>query len=119
MEIEDTEKIKKRPTVLSICKRIDFYIADIQSVLDVLLEDQSIDEQSLSQRTLLNLQTYKETYDSIRSDLQKSIELNDEAMMKLFPEIEIDKTNYGHTTDSLFNMIAQLRHMKLYCERLL
>ena len=116
MEIENTEKARKRPSILSICRRIDFFIKDIIQTMN-LFNNPSILNQSLNQTVLIYVNDYKETYDSIRADLQKSLEMKDEDMKKLFPEIEIDETNYGHATASLTKMMIQLRHVKLYCER--
>jgi tRNA nucleotidyltransferase/poly(A) polymerase len=118
-EIEDTEKERKRPAILSICKRIDFSIKDIIQTAKLFNKNPFLANLSLSQRVLIHVQNYQENYDSIRADLQKSLEIKDEDMKKLFPEIEIDETNYGHVTASLSNIMTQLRHMKFYCERLL
>jgi hypothetical protein len=119
MEIENTEKARKRPSILSICKRIDFTIKDMLQAASLFNKNPSMANQSLNQRVLIHVQNYKESYDSIRADLQKSLEIKDEDMKKLFPEIEFDKTNYGCVAASLLNMITQLKHMRLYCERLL
>jgi hypothetical protein len=116
MEIENTEKARKRPSILSVCRRIDFFIKDIIQTMN-LFNNPSILNQSLNQTVLIYVNDYKETYDSIRVDLQKSLEIRDEDMKELFPEIEIDATSYGHVAASLTNMMIQLRHAKLYCER--
>ena len=118
-EIEDIEKQRKRSALLSICNRIDLALHYIfASAKAFYNEKYRYVEISLTsaQNLLLN---EEQTYRSIRTDFQKTLEIKEEDMQKLFPEIEIKKDIALHVADSLLSIISQLQHMKIYCERML
>lgn len=115
-KIEDVEKLRKRPVLLSICKRIDLAMDDLLTDTGIL---NMIRAKVFSETDRISILSNEQTYRSILTDFQKTLEIKDEDMQKLFPEIEIRKDVAGDTCDSYISVCSQLRHMKAYCERML
>jgi predicted RND superfamily exporter protein len=115
-KIEDVEKLRKHCSILSICKRIDLALSDFYTHARIYNQNEKVTlDEGLKAHVLNDEQIYK----SIRTDFQKVLEIKDEDMQKLFPEIEIKKDIAGNVGLSLGFVDDQLKHMKIYCERML
>jgi hypothetical protein len=117
-EIEDTEKGRKRPALRSICRRIDHFSKDLLTSAKICTEPK-YSSTIVDEKISIMVQNYEESYKSIRFDLQKTLEIKDEDMEKLFPIIEISKINVNCLGSSLINVVSQLSQMRIYCERVL
>ncbi len=126
--IEDKEELPKPAELQSIIKRLDEHCGKIKVLADGFEAAQSknpnfsIDQpfdstKSSMTRTLLmnTLATYK----SIRSDLQKTVQVKSDEFDNLFPKLEINFETYYSVALSLLNLIYQMQHMKIYCRRLI
>jgi hypothetical protein len=116
--IEETEKSRKRPSIQSVCLRIDVVIKDF-SVLVQMYGKTPFAGNDIVDSIKRIIQGYAQVYESICYDFQKTMEIKDEDMAKLFPRIEIDMKNGYSVSGCLFNIVAQLKHMRIYCERML
>lgn len=119
MLIEETEKSRKRPILLSICSRIEYHIKLLVSSMEMLGMPSFALNKILSDNILDDLNDLAQGYESIRFDFQRSMEIKEEEMNKLFPNIRIDLTSGYNAASTLSRMTRQLVHMKLYCERML
>jgi len=117
-QIQDMEKNRKRPALQSICRRIDLCLKEMLTTAKVSNQPKFA-PLKLGGRTLIHFQSHKENYESIRADFQKVLEIEDEDIEKLFPKIDINITNAGCACSSVLNIVSQMQHMKIYCERLL
>ncbi len=72
-----------------------------------------------SDSTKKYLNGIKAIYESIRFDLQKTIDFKKEDFEKLFPEMELDFSTYESIVSNLLCLMMQLKDMWHYCLRLL
>lgn len=118
-QIEDAEKSRKRSAVLSICKRIENFsgmaLAVLRNLIDICKQ---IPNPPIDIATA-NIQDFERMYVSIIYDFQKTLDIGDEAMGKMFPRLEFRKETLSHAIDDLESVCFQLRQMEVYCERLL
>jgi len=117
--IEDVEKTRRRSAMISLCKRIDYLIAMIRSFNLRMLGQSYLNEITIGTPTAEEAQHYISTYESIRYDLKKSLDIKDEDMEKLFPKIEVRFGDRFSVIGRLTNINDQLHDMRLYCERML
>jgi hypothetical protein len=115
-KIEDVEKLRKRPALLSVCKRIDLAMDDLLADTGIL---NMMRGKVFSETDKIHILNNEQTYKSILTDFQKTLEIKDEDMKKLFPEVEIKKDIAGDTVDSYVWICSQLRQMKVHCQRML
>lgn len=115
--IEDIEKLRKRSALRSVCQRIEDCIKEISTRLPMLLKppfgSNPVYDEDLRKRILFHGQIYE----SIRYDFQKTLNINDQEMEKLFPEIEMIEKSGFSIGECFSNMISQLKQMRIYCER--
>lgn len=118
-QIEDTEKSRKRATIVSICKRLDNHIDSIKVLVNLLVK--SPNGTSIAPGTVYGdaVRNNIKTYESIRFDMKKTFEIKDEDFEKLFPNVEVRMENPYLAGSNLVSVIDQLKDMKIYCERLL
>lgn len=117
--IDDIEKSRKRPALQSICHRIDTHLVEISPKVSMFGEHPFADKPIVAPSVEANLRSCVQTYDSIRYDMQKAMDIKDDDMEKLFPKIEMNMKNGYLISGSLQIMVRQLKHMRLYCERML
>jgi hypothetical protein len=117
--IEDTEKSRKRSAVMSICKRIENQIKDIQSLIDAMDKTQAVLPPTRGTVFGEAIEGIFRTYDSVRYDIQKTLEIKDDDFAKLFPKKEPNTQSIPLAKTSLVLLWDQLRDMRIYCERLL
>jgi len=117
-QIEETEKLRKRSVTQSICKRMTALVTNICSLLRVL-GDARFSTLSLPEEAVSTIEEFEQTYVSITYDFQKSLDMGEEAMTKMFPAKKVRRDNVGHANSDLMNMCYQLQQMTAYCERLL
>lgn len=117
--IEETEKSRKRPALESVCHRIDISVNDISRYVSMLVEKPFAEKEISSDNVKQNIHFLFKTYESVRYDLQKTMDIKEDDMNKLFPKVEFTLTDGYSTSASLLNVHRQLRHMRLYCERML
>jgi hypothetical protein len=118
MKIEDIEKVRKRSALLSVRKRIANTMTDFTNEAKILNETESTNL-AIDPRTEAYLLDDERTYRSVRADFQKTLEIKDEDMKKLFPEIEIERDTSSNAGTSLLCIVYQLADMNVYCERML
>jgi hypothetical protein len=118
--IEETEKARKRSSFLSISSRLNLHRkwmlnlarnwtqASDSPALGDLIGSRVIDD---------TLQSTMATYESIRCDLQKTLDMKDEDFERLFPKIDIMTEDFDLMMNRLLNMVDQMFHMQIYCER--
>jgi len=117
--IEDTEKMRKRPILQSVCLRIDDHIKTLAGSGKVFGEPPFADNKILADNAKQIIKSNYEIYESIRFDFQKSMEIRDEEMDRLFPKIEMETTDGWSVSNLFYRISQQLRHMRIYCMRLL
>ncbi len=117
-QIEETEKQRKRSATHSICRRITVLVNNICSTINVFI-DAKFDKLSIPEETASSIEAFEQTYASITYDFQKSLDLGEEAMTKMFPFLKVRKDTIGHATSDLMKFCYQLQQMIAYCERLL
>lgn len=117
--IEDTEKSRKRSAMLSICKRIGNLASNANVFSGILLKAEG--ENPVTQGTVFGgaVESVVKIYESIRYDMQKTLDINDQDFEKLFPRMEVKTRDCGLACSSLMDMCDQLMDMRIYCERTL
>lgn len=126
--IEDKEEVPKRAELQLIIKRLDEHCGKIKILTDGFEVaqsknpnfsiDQPFDSTKSSMTRTLLMNTVA-TYNSIRSDLQKTVQVKSNEFENLFPKLEINFETYYSVALSLLNLIYQMQHMKIYCRRLI
>lgn len=117
--IEETEKSRKRPILQSICQRIDYHMQTLSGYMEMLNKFPFAESKIFSDSVLIDIRGLGQVHESIRFDFQKNMEIGDDEMNRLFPKIEIAITSGFVVGISLVQIVRQLRHMRLYCERML
>jgi RecJ-like exonuclease len=119
-QIEDIEKSRKRPVALSICKRIEAFLTIYMHTIDVLNKSEYSQQQlQMTESAISIANQIEQLYNSISYDFQKSLDIGEEAMKKMFPVMVVSKDTFGHFGTDLLNIFTQLSQMKSYCERLI
>jgi hypothetical protein len=118
--IEDAEKLRKIPAVKSISKRIQTHLALLgNGYMSMFGSEPFASKPILAENVLYNIEIAYKTYQSIRFDFQKTLEIKDEDMEKLFPTI-ILRTDSGYWVSTcLRNAHNQLQQIDDYCHRIL
>lgn len=116
-QIEQTEKLRKRPIAQSICKRIDSFMAALMPMMNVLSKPE-YQELQTSEPAISTVDMFDQLYTSISYDFQKSLDVGNESMQRMFPTITVRKDTLSHAIIDLLNVCTQLQQMKSYCERL-
>lgn len=116
-KIEETEKERKKPQLQSLLKRISNLKREMLSTIEYLqkMSDMKILKGGGVEAFLVN---YESKYDSIRFDLQKTFDIREEDLAKLFPRVEIRITRLKMALSNLLFIMSQLRDIEIYCERL-
>jgi hypothetical protein len=117
-QIEETEKQRKRSSAISICNRMVLLLGSIISMLK-FLTDAKLLKLPVPEGVASNIEGFEQTYASITYDFQKSLDLGEEAMTKMFPMQKVRKDIVEHAIVDLFNLCSQLGQIGTYCQRLL
>jgi len=123
-QIEDIEKLRKQASIRSISERVSLCHGTCTGFANAVIEakkadpslrsDVKIEDDAHSRRFINSVMTL---YESIRFDLQKTLDIKKEDFEKLFPEIILDSSTYDSTTTDLACLNIQLADMKAYCLR--
>jgi len=117
--IEDIEKQRKRSSVLSVCERL-LNLVELCGTLSKSFRKLPEKARVTKAPILLNAtKSVTETYDSIRYDFKKTLDINDEELEKLFPKIEINTQSIAQAGTDILRIAQQAVHMKMYCNRVL
>lgn len=125
-QIEDIEKLRKQASIRSISERVSFCTGlskgFVDSITEIMKEDPSLKldwklKDNGFSRKMVN--TIMAMYESIRFDLQRTIDIKKEDFDRLFPKTEYDFATYGLIAPNLLCLNMQLTDMKNYCKRLL
>lgn len=116
-QIEETEKLRKRSVTFSIFNRITILGDNILSVLRAFT-DTKFAKLPVPEGVVSSIEGFEQTYASIVYDFQKSLDLGDEAMTKMFPMTEVRKDIIEHAGVDLMKLCNQLQQMMAYCVRL-
>lgn len=118
--IEETEKARKRSSFLSILSRLNLHrkvVLNSARRWTEVSDSSAFDELNRNRVIEDELQHIMATYESIRYDLQKTLDIKDEDFERLFPRIDVTIDNFDRMMNRLLNMIDQMFHMQIYCER--
>jgi hypothetical protein len=125
MQIEETEKIRKKPIIQSIIDRIDLNFDVSRSVYDSLADLYGRSPDIFKVRlpddfvNKSGLVVIVKTFESIRFDLQTNIDLKNEDFDRLFPKLTLNFQTGSDYLTSLNCLNVQMLDMKHYCKRLL
>jgi hypothetical protein len=117
-QIEEIERLRKRPIARSICSRIRSFLLIIQPTMNALSEP-DFRNLPLTGDGASATDNIEETYNSIRHDFQKNLDIGEEGMAKMFPVIKFRRDSLRHVSNDLAAIATQLSQMYSYCERLL
>jgi hypothetical protein len=123
-QIEDVEKLRKRDAVLSIKDRIVSLLSLCQKVTQSIddvtkgFPQNKVETTPVGDITIKYVKTIVSIYSSIRLDFEKNLDTGKENFVKLFPQLEIDSTNYSMLMASLTCLGLQLGDMLAYSKRL-
>lgn len=124
-QIEEVDKNRKKPSILSIIERIDLNCdinRFIYKELDALQKHSShFDSKQLPENVLdeTGLDIEVKTFESIRFDLQRTLDVKNEDFDKLFPKLNLKFHHLQNILTSLNSMNRQMTDMKTYCKRLI
>jgi hypothetical protein len=119
---------EKRSAIQSIGERLNKHCGEIRNLADALITAQdknpnsSVDQpfdsakSNMMKTVLVNM---VKTYESIRCDLRKVADVKGVDFESMFPELSINFETYYTVAISMLNLIYQMRHMRIYCQRLL
>lgn len=125
MQIEEVEKTRKKPAILSIIDRINANSVLSSSVFESLTELRGKSPELFGVRVLDGLTSMSglgfivKSFESIRFDFQRNIEIKNEDFEKLFPKLTLSFDTGNDILTSLTCMTFQMLDMKAYCKRLL
>jgi hypothetical protein len=115
--IEDAEKSRKRSAVLSIIGRISFHAEGLLNCTITMMA--LYKPYDTSDPIKEEVRNYLMTYESLRYDLKKTTEINDEDFEKLFPKLEVKSADMSSVLDGLHAMSRQDIDMLHYLTRML
>ena len=125
MQIEEAEKTRKKPAILSIIERINTNLAVSSTVYKSLANLQEKSPKSFQQRlpddfvSKCGLAVIVKTFESIRFDLQRNIDIKKEDFDKLFSRLTLSFETGNDFLTSLNLINVQMVDMTKYCKRLL
>ncbi|MGD0451025.1 MAG: hypothetical protein ABSA79_08250 [Candidatus Bathyarchaeia archaeon] len=125
MEIEQAEKARKKPAIISIIDRIDTHCGLIYGVYQSLTELKKTSPNLFQVKVyeglndITGMSTLVKTFESIRYDLQRNIDIKDEDFDKLFPKLTLKFETGDNALTSMICLNVQMMDMKNYCKRLL
>jgi len=67
----------------------------------------------------IDIENLRRTFESIRYDFKKNMEMSDEEIEKLYPMLNLDFTGYWEAYTKLVNTSNQMLDMVIYCRRML
>lgn len=117
-QIEEIEKLRKRPIALSICMRAKSLVDVVSPTLTALNKPEFKNVQ-LTESAASSIEGIEKIYNSIKYDFQKNLDIGEEGMVKMFPMIKLRKDNYDHVTGDLLEIFTQMSQMMTYCGRLM
>jgi hypothetical protein len=118
--IEDTEKLRKRSAVLSLRSRL-LNLGDLISKYagSLLQKGAGFFDMTPWESMCDYVKNFEKRYESVRYDLQKTLEIKSEDFEKLFPKLEVNMKCIDTLTSSLVSVAGQLVDMVIYCDRML
>lgn len=125
MQIEEVEKTRKQPAILSIVQRINNNLGVSYTVYKNLANLHEKFPKLFQQRLpddfvdKCGLAVIIKTFESIRFDLQRNIDIKSEDFDKLFPKSTLSFETGDDFLTSLNSINVQMLDMTNYCKRLL
>ena len=117
--IEEIEKGRKRSAIFSVCDRLLQHAALTNGYARILLDRKSKHENyEIESPDRIYIEDLMRTYESIRYDFQKNMEIRDEEIEKLFPKLSPDFTEFMATFNKLQSAVDQMIDMVIYCKRI-
>jgi hypothetical protein len=115
--IEDVEKLRKRSALLSVRQRLETCARKLEG-LSRLLKSPPFGEEPIHDKNLRKSILFEgKIYESILYDFQKTLDITDQEMEKLFPKIDmVDESNFS-ISSCFTQMVSQMEQMRIYCER--
>lgn len=125
-QIEEVEKNRKKPAILSIIERIDFtrrLCASVEKHVSALRKKDKVFFNSPFPEYYdvkkSPMEVVIESFESLRLDLKRNIDIREEDFEKLFPNIIQDFKTPNDILYCLNSMQVKLTDMKNYCKRLI
>jgi hypothetical protein len=125
-QIEDIEKLRKQTSIQSILQRISSCFGISRTIVTTLIEIGEEKPNMLSHLEIKDSDVVKKyldniisIYESIRYDLQKTLDIKEEDFNKLFPNMKFTLTTYASVTPNLNCLNMKLLDIRDYCQRLL
>jgi hypothetical protein len=118
---------EKRSAIQSISQRINKHCLYIKKIADALVEAQynnlksSLNKpfDSAKSRMLKTvIVNMVKTYESIRNDVEKIVDVKGVDFEKMFPKLDVNFETYCTIAISMLNLIYQLQYMRIYCQTL-
>jgi hypothetical protein len=117
--IEDTEKSRKHSAIFSITDRLIRHADLTNSYSKYLLNMKSEHEDfEITSGDKIYIEDMVRTYESIRYDFQKNMEIKDEEMERLFPKLKADFSEFMIAVTKLMSITDQMIDMTIYCKRM-
>ena len=124
-QIEDIEKLRKQSSIKSIVERLSFNIEISRGIVEAITKIREKSKTYLKYK-LTNDDSTKQyvdritaTFESIRFDLQRNIDVNEEDFERLFPKIKASFDTINLVIPYLNCLNVQMVDMRSYCQRLL
>ena len=123
-QIEEIDKARKKPSILSIIERLE---NNEESTLNMIKTLQDTHKRYPEEYLLVkphplsdsHFNSLFQIYESIRFDLQKTIDMKSEDFERIFPKLKFSTESFIIVANHLAFMIRQMKDMKAYCKRLL
>jgi hypothetical protein len=125
MQIEEAEKTRKKPAILSIIERLNTNFAVSYNVYKSLANLQEKSPKLFQQRmpddfvNKCGIAVIIKTFESIRFDLQRNLDIKSEDFDRLFPKSTLSFETGDDFLTSLNCINVQMLDMTNYCKRLL
>lgn len=117
--IEDTEKLRKNSSIRSIVRRLDVHSGYVISIAKKMNEDPFGKTKPSGPYVKDMISDIEQVLESIRYDFQKTMDIKDEDIKKLFPKINPNMTTGFLVSSYLLKIANQMDHMIIYSDRML
>lgn len=126
-QIEDVEKLRKKSAITSIIERLNFNIEMSKAIVNAISKlEEKYPKAQLSNLNLTSGDSTKKyidvilsTFESIKFDLERNIDVNKQDFDRLFPKVNLNFDTYASIVPNIACLGIQMMDLKNYCLRLL
>lgn len=119
--IEEMEKSRKRSAILSVMQRLlengQVINMETKGLLDFFVGEKGWTQREILPHHRISVENSMKSYESTRYDFQKTMELNDDDMERLFHKLDVDSNNVVIVIQELHSIVDQMLDMHVYCQR--